>query len=175
VRQQVPREGQRIRHTDAISPSALAAGVFALLAGALIYLADRRPDSTIAFHSLSDALGISGNHARLFGSWGQNLPSFLHVLAFSLITGGIAQKNRTTQAGICLFWFLVNLIFELGQKYPDTALSLTGSLDGIPILKKTGSFFIQGTFDPLDILAFAAGALTAYALFLVMDKRSDRL
>lgn len=121
---------------------------------------------------MSVNLSVYGKTPHLFGVMGGNLPAFLHVFAFSLITAGVMKKSRPVHGRICLFWFCVNSLFELGQKYPDVINSaLPQGLSHHSLMGRTADFFNKGTFDSLDILAFATGALAAYALLTMMEKK----
>jgi len=150
----------------------LLTGLTALLMGALIYMTDRPPQTAWLVHALCGNLAVYGKLPPLFGALGNVLPAFLHVLAFSLITAGVMVQDKKTYAWITLFWFCVNALFELGQKFPDTVVPwIARGSSGSHLLARTTNFFSKGTFDPLDILAFAMGAFMAYALLIVMHKK----
>ncbi len=42
----------------------------------------------------------------------------------------------------------------------------------VPILDKTDSYFLQGTFDPWDLMAIAMGALAAYVAIQKTERQT---
>jgi hypothetical protein len=131
--------------------------------GVLVYLLDRPPGLT----ALPESITLFQPTARFFGALGQSLPEFAHVFAFSLLTIAFIGGGRRTAIAACSGWFLVDAAFELGQ-HPTIAprlAHLTPSwFEAIPILNRTDDFFRYGTFDPLDLLFVALGALAAYVV-----------
>lgn len=126
--------------------SALTAGASALLLGVLIYLSARATGSSPA------ALGwlppVPASWAPLLGP----LPSLLHAFAFTLLTTALLGPGRVSFAA--LLWAGIDTAFEIAQHtaFPDTGLR------------------VGGTFDPLDLLAIAAGAMLAY-LFVTRPRQ----
>ncbi len=51
----------------------------------------------------------------IFGPIGNNLPSFLHSFSFSLLTVLIIGFKKKWIIYSSVFWFIIELIFELGQ------------------------------------------------------------
>lgn len=137
----------------------ITTGIIVLFIGTFVYITDRPAESTVFINHYFNQFSFYNKVPDLFGQWGNNLPAFIHVFAFSLITAGVAGSKKTDYLKICFFWFFVNCIFELGQKYSDFAIKL------IPA-KSIHGFFINGTFDYLDIIAFATGAIIAYTLLI---------
>ena len=68
---------------------------------------------------------------------------------------------------ICLGWFIVDCVFELGQKF-DTWSSriIPDWFARIPFLENSENYFRKGTFDILDVVAIALGAAVAYFVIL---------
>ncbi|MDH3672702.1 MAG: hypothetical protein OES46_16345 [Gammaproteobacteria bacterium] len=136
-------------------------GVAVLATGALVYVVDRAPELSLVGST------VSFFHLKLtaFGAIGQNLPSFAHVFAFSLLTIALLGGGRRAAIAVCSGWLFVNAAFELGQ-HPTIATKLAHLtptwFEGIPILHRTNDFFLAGTFDAFDLVAMALGALTAY-------------
>jgi hypothetical protein len=146
-------------------------GVAALLAGALVYVVDRAPNETYFVYSTAVNISLHNTLPNIFGPIGNSLPTFIHVLAFALITAGVISCGRRGWLTICLGWFLVDAAFEIGQKYSAwTANHIPGSFSGIPILENTKTFFLRGTFDVHDFVAMAIGAITAYAVLTATMK-----
>ncbi|MBQ0736167.1 hypothetical protein [Aquimarina celericrescens] len=66
-------------------------GFLLLISGALIYIIDRPAGQTTWFPY---RYSISNSKLELFGTIGDNLPSFIHVVSFSLLTAGIITKKK---------------------------------------------------------------------------------
>ncbi len=142
-------------------------GMAGMFIGSLVYFIDRPPEMTyfisIFFeHNLFDIL------PPVFGTIGHNLPAFIHVFSFTLITAGILSCGRLGCLIVCSGWILINCAFEVGQKFNDWPASLVPDwFTGILFLENTRDYFLQGTFDYLDLAAVALGAITAYITLLV--------
>jgi hypothetical protein len=147
-------------------------GVIALFAGSLVYLVDRGPDSTYFVYSISNRISLHNIVPSLFGPIGQNLPSFIHVLSFSLITAGLLSCKSKGCLIVCVAWLFSDCVFELGQKFNEWFLKIIPDFSsGIPILENVKSFFLLGVFDVYDLVAMVIGAMTAYAVLLVTSER----
>jgi hypothetical protein len=137
--------------------------LIALGLGTLVYMLDRPPGTT----ALPESITLFQPTVKFFGALGQSLPAFAHVFAFSLLTIALVGGGRGVTIGACTSWFLVDTAFELGQ-YPAIATRLAHFVptwfETIPILNRTNHFFRYGTFDPLDLLSIALGALAAYVV-----------
>jgi hypothetical protein len=102
---------------------------------------------------------------------GQRLPAFLHVFSFTLITASFFAYSKTSYVAICAGWFLVDCCFELGQKYKAQAAQLVlDFFDKIPFLESTRNFFLLGTFDVFDIVAFSLGTAAAFWVLRATSK-----
>ena len=143
----------------------IAIGLGVLLVGTLVYLVDRPAEQSFLFH-----FSFYPFAPPLFGSLGRSFPTFAHVFAFSLLTVALIAPARRVCAVVCLGWFLVDAAFEVGQ-HPSVAQWVAGLIppwfQHIPILEKTEGYFVHGTFDPVDMLSIAVGAMVAY---LVIQK-----
>lgn len=147
-------------------------GMMALSVGLLVYLADRRPEQTYFLYRIGVTHALFGDIPSFFGSLGQNLPAFLHVFAFALITGGILACGKRGSLIVVLGWFATDVVFELGQRFPGWADVLAPQwFESLPILENVRAFFRAGTFDPCDLIAMAFGAMAAYSLLLVTMER----
>ncbi len=139
------------------------AGVFLLVLGAGVYLFDR-PWQQLAIAKL---IPLTLTPSPMFGALGGSLPSFAHVCAFALLTAALLGGGRRLNQAVCVGWFSVNVAFELGQHArlaEPVAKAVPAWFVHVPILDQTTTYFLSGTFDPLDILFAALGALTAYVL-----------
>jgi hypothetical protein len=162
----VPLEELLIRPIDTIPALPILIGLGTLTLGAMVYLTDRPPESAWLIDRLSGHVSLKGGGSPVFGILGENLPAFAHVFAFSLITAALLNTGGSGY-GACVFWFTINTLFELGQARPDILA---------PFLPpgRLIDYFTKGTFDILDILACAAGALAAAMVLMMLEKRSNR-
>ena len=151
-------------------------GLAVLFIGALIYLIDRPPDHTYFIYSSPINISLSNIIPNLFGFVGGSLPEFIHVFSFILITAGLIFCNKRGYLIICLSWFLVDSAFELGQTFNNLALKIIPDwFVGIPFLENTENYFLQGTFDFLDLAAIALGAVIAYVALLITGLGKRRI
>ena len=162
-----------IQTNKTINALPIAIGSGALAIGAMIYLTDRPATSVYFIRVLFRNLSFYRGAPSHFGTLGYNLPAFIHVFAFSLLSAGVMRSAYRHKALICLFWFLVDTLFELGQKFPDLAIRwIPDWFNRIPFLENTSNYFRYGTFDLWDIVTYGAGALAAYVCLMVLEKRS---
>lgn len=138
------------------------AGLAALLLGIPVYLLTRPAESVLFLQYLPDI------HFRIpFDAGGilYALPSFLHIYAFILLTASVVASSTHHLRLICLFWLVIELLFEIGQLHA-LALIITDhlpvSLSGSVWFEAIPNYFLQGTFDPLDIAGLLLGAMAAY-------------
>jgi len=125
-----------------------------LVSGLLVYVLVRDP-AHLAW------LPAMPSPAVAFADWSGPLPSFLHTLGFILLTAVVAGvRRRASLAIVSLAWVGVESLFEIGQ-HPLLAGALAA---GLPGLAGAGSYFTNGTFDPLDLLAVAVAGGLAWAL-----------
>jgi hypothetical protein len=137
----------------------LSMATCALMLGTLVYITDRDPSHAW----LIPNLGVWADEA-LFGALGRCLPSFVHPLAFGLITAACWPSNAGPRYAACAFWGAVNILFEIGQ-HPSVSpfwaeALLTGEAPG-PVLEPLARYFVAGTFDSGDVVASVLGSLTA--------------
>lgn len=148
-------------------------GMAALFLGCAVYIV-RSPGNVYCFipKYLSN-LQCPDNIAHIVRIVGGNLPDFIHPFAFILITAGlISIDKRKTYFYICLSWFLLESFFELGQHFKEIYTKFIPSwFDNVPILDHTKSYFLNGTFDVLDMLSIFAGTVVAFCVLLITSKR----
>lgn len=154
------------------SASLVAVASGALLLGVLVYLIDRS-GSSAAMIPRVDAL--AGRH--VFGAIGQWLPSFVHPLAFSLLTAAAQPARAAPRYGVCIAWGAVNVGFEVGQ-HAAIREHLAGALYDVlgrtPPVRWLASYFLHGTFDVGDMLAACLGALAAAAVLYLVRPRPEQ-
>ena len=149
-------------------------GVAVLVIGTFFYLVGRPPEQTYFVSITPVNISLYGTVPNLFGVVGDSLPSFVHVFSFILITAGMICCHRRGYLIICLCWFLVECAFELGQKFDAWCLGVMPDwFAGIPFLENIENYFLQGTFDVVDVIAILAGTSMAYFV-LVNTERSTR-
>jgi len=164
----------RITTLNKINWVQISIGVVGLVVGSLIYLIDRPPDQTYFIYSSPINISLSNIIPTLFASIGNSLPAFIHVFSFILITAGLIFCNKRGYFIICLSWFLVDCAFELGQKFNTWSSSIIPNwFTGIPFLENTENYFLQGTFDFIDLAAIALGTVIAYFAILTTSKRRE--
>ena len=99
----------------------------------------------------------------IFGPIGNNLPSFLHSFSFSLLTVLIIGFKKKWIIYSSVFWFIIELIFELGQMQiiANKLIALGLTPNGF-----LGRFFYYGKFDIMDVLASFIGVILSLLICL---------
>lgn len=149
----------------------IAAAVTALFIGVFVYLLDRQPESV---YFMPSWMALGDNKNSFFGSIVDQLPTFVHVYAFILLTMAVVSPTRKYALPICLFWFIIESLFELAQITVIAqwiAERVPEWFHGIPFLENTAAYFIRGTFDILDLCSIAAGTLAAYLTIIISTQR----
>ena len=139
--------------------SGVATGL--LLMGGIVYLVSRS-GSTVYF--LAGIFPEAVNYSISTGTIFNSIPSFFHIYAFILLTAVVLNPSRTGLVFICLGWMGIELFFEIGQ-HLFLAPYLTGWVPGwfadFPYLEVANTYFITGTFDPMDVLFILFGTAAA--------------
>ena len=153
-------------------PSVLyvALAVAALFLGLLVYWLDRRPEHV---YFLSHGFALAPREHSLFGVVGNFLPTFLHVYAFILLTGAVAGSSKARMVRICAAWFVIATLFEIAQLRavaPIIAAAVPAWFARVPVLDNTTAYFLNGTFDVLDLLSIALGTVAAYFTIAIAKK-----
>jgi hypothetical protein len=161
------------RRLPPVNKAQILAGAFSFTLGLFVYLLDRPAEGIYFLYRTSTAFSLHDALPGLFfGALGGSLPTFIHVFSFSLLTAGfLACKKRGSQI-VILSWLLVECAFEVGQEFVRISPDV---FQGVPILENIGNFFVNGTFDPLDLVAATAGAAAAYLFLLITMKGRYRL
>jgi len=154
-----------------INKTQIIIGFLGLFVGSVIYLIDRPPDQTYFIAQSPLTISLYKKIPNLFGIMGDSLPAFLHVFSFILLTAGLIFYSKRAYLIICPFWFLIDVAFEVGQKYYNvTSHIIPDWFEGIPFLENTKAYFLHGTFDFRDLAAIASGAIVAYFLISITGK-----
>lgn len=153
VRTIVGRQAATLLSYDWAVRAGIAAGL--LLTGAMIY-GVARP---------------GGVHGPLAGA----APTFLHVIALTLLCSAATSAARGPARAWCAFWAAVNALFEIGQ-HPQVAPRLAAALESrcgwLSACESTARYFVHGTFDPFDLLAAACGGGAACLVLEATRRRS---
>jgi hypothetical protein len=143
-----------------------ALGCSVLLLGTAEYICNRPPESS---HLGVIIKSISGNiplKIDVFGIFSGVLPDFAHAFSFSLFTLLLFPNAvRKMRIAICLFWLVIDVFFEIGQFFGQ---QISGIINIIlppnPAASFLKAYFVNGTYDPMDILAIGLGAGTAFLI-----------
>jgi hypothetical protein len=121
--------------TSARQPNRVVQGLAWLAAGILFYLI-ARPVVAIKFLPSAAGLlhGIPTVHSAVLGP----VPTFIHVVAFSLLSSSILGLSGKRLLLLCGAWALTDVVFE--------------------ILQHSALHAVRGTFDIADVFAAFAGA-----------------
>ena len=151
-------------------------GLSVLLLGTLVYVVDRPPYQTYFVYNNFVNISLHNTLPNLFGFIGNSLPSFIHTFSFILITAGLFQCQKRGYITICACWFLIDVTFELGQKFNSLFLKIIPSwFESIPLLENTKSYFFYGTFDFIDLFSITTGTVIAYFILLATNKSKNRM
>ncbi|MBW2055051.1 MAG: hypothetical protein JRI29_05045 [Deltaproteobacteria bacterium] len=154
-----------------INKRQLLIGMSSLIIGTLVYLVDRSPDQTYFVFSSPFNISLFKTLPIIFGFIGNNLPAFIHAFSFILITGALVSCRKRGYLIICLSWFFVDCVFELGQKFSSLPSKIIPDwFTGIPFLENTGNYFVHGTFDCFDLAAITMGTVIALFVLLFTNK-----
>jgi hypothetical protein len=149
------------------------AALSVLALGVLVYLVDRLPESV---YLLPVDWSLASGRERWFGAIGGQLPEFVHVYAFALLTAAVFAGSRKRAFLICTAWWVTDSLFELGQHpaiSPSIAAAMPHWVKGVPLLENIGPYFAYGTFDPLDLAAITVGAVAAYFTVVFYIREED--
>ena len=157
---------------NSINRIQILTGATVLFIGILVYLVDRPPDQTYFVDKSPVNISLYHILPGLFGIIGNSLPSFAHVFSFILITAGLIASKKRHFIIICFFWFLVDSVFELGQKFSTMFIKFIPDwFASIPFLENTGEYFVRGTFSFGDMAAIFIGTISAYFLLIITSER----
>ena len=146
-------------------------GIIGLSVGTLVYLLDREPEHIYFIYKHGIDLSLYNVLPNLFGPFGNSLPTFVHVFSFILITAGLIARSKRDYLVICLSWFVVDVLFEFGQKFKTwSVMMIPDWFSGIPYLENSKNYFLYGSFDLNDIGSIILGAVLAYIVLLITTK-----
>jgi glycopeptide antibiotics resistance protein len=162
------------RQANPINYLQVLLGILIFLVGALVYIIDRPPEYTYFFNHYKFIETLHNTIPAFFGPLGNHLPDFIHPLSFILITAGIVSCRKKGYRIICLSWFVIDCIFELGQKYSSLFVKAVPDwFSEIPFLEAFKNYFNRGTFDIYDIIAIFLGTGAAYLVLVLTIKKEN--
>lgn len=141
----------------------IAAGILLLLCGYGLYLAYRW-ESVTMLHTWPVSRILMGiiPQSAAHPQWGGWMPTFIYVLAFSLISAGILGGGARYRYAVPVFWTLAATLFEAGQYFHIPVRSIVpASWSDATLVRYLADYFRLGTFDPLDMAAGFGGMLAA--------------
>lgn len=141
-------------------------GMGALFLGALEYILSRPADTSYMGRLIGGYSEGLAFRFHIYGDLGGVLPDFIHPFSFALLTLALMPNApRSVRAMICLFWLLVDLMFEIGQCLGlQLGQFFTKLFPDCRALELFTDYFITGTFDYLDIMAICLGAMAAFII-----------
>ena len=140
--------------------------MYILNLGTGIYLIER-PQRSAYFIQILGINNLFSWYMPVIGSSSDNLPTFFHVCAFSLITGSFIRSNmKRTYLYVCISWITINIIFECFQTSIISEHIKAESLNIFKIYSKSS------TFDIIDIVFALLGGFISY-LILIFILRKD--
>lgn len=160
------------KKVNAVNIKQLIAGFATLLLGLSLYLLDRRPDQVFFIYTFGLPSLYNPEHSKIFGALSSNLPSFLHVCSFSLLTCALLPSQSKKKFVIaCMSWAGVNIMFEIGQLITtSTLLNIPHYFTKNKIFMHVFSYLQYGTFDFIDIIFAMLGSLIAYCILIITLK-----
>ncbi len=136
-------------------------GFLSLTIGVALYSTARPPQSTYFLPEQLSFYQYLPSYLKLLVG---NLPSFIHVFAFSLLTLAVIKSSSKHVIIVCLSWIGINFLFEASQ-HPQISSKLSNQLDNIHLHPVTliQRYAEHGTFDVGDFIFASFGGFAAYA------------
>lgn len=154
-----------------INKKQLIIGILFLLAGTMEYLVARPIGSTYFLYKFKVIQSFFHHMPNLYGKVGIFAPEFFHPLALSLISMALFSTRKARMV-ICIAWFTVDSMFELGQKYGTQLLEWSPKwFETVPILENLENFLVNGRFDIYDLMAISLGSLSAFFIGELTSKK----
>ena len=146
-------------------------GLIFLFAGSLEYFTSRSWETVYFLSKFSFLEKYFHKMPDIFGSFGGNAPEFFHVLAFSLLTYSVISQNRKNLIIVCISWFAIDSLFEIGQKYSAFFHeSLAEKFPDNSLITVFDDYFRNGSYDHFDLLATLFGSLIFIFLAEITSK-----
>lgn len=160
---------------EGVNIQQLIIGFCVLLLGVLFYYLFRSAEHTYFLKFLGNNHHLKDFLHPLFAIIGNSLPTFIHVFAFTLMTASIVTKQKSGYVTVCLAWFSVDVLFEIGQGLDEMIIQIIPDwFSNFLFLENTRSYFLKGRFDYFDLLSIALGSLIAYNVLLKTREMKGR-
>jgi hypothetical protein len=152
----------------------LLIGLILLVLGTLFYYFFRSAEHTYFLKFLDSNPHLNNLLPSLFVSFGNSIPTFIHVFAFTLMTAGLIAKNKRGYLIVCLIWFTIDVLFEIGQGLDKLLVPIIPNFfSDVFLLENTRNYFVHGRFDYLDLFSIVVGSVAAY-FFLIKTRKKRR-
>ena len=156
---------------EGVNTRQLFIGLNVLILGALFYYFFRSAEHTYFLKFLRINPHLKYFLPPMFVTLGNSLPTFTHVFAFTLMTAGLITNREKGYTIVCLTWFLIDVLFELGQGLDNIIIQFIPDwFSNFLFLENTRSYFLHGQLDYLDIVSIAFGSLAAYIILINTSK-----
>lgn len=138
----------------------LAIAFLALFSGYLVYFVGR-PGAAI--YAIPAALETWVNVIPVFVEFSGPLPGFFHTYAFILLTFVVLGIYSRAYLYVSIaVWVCLEAVFEFAQ-HPMLNNAIASFVptwfENIPLLELTESYFLLGTFHPMDLVAIFLAAI----------------
>ena len=154
----------------------LIVAVCALFLGTMEYVLSRPAHSSGLGTAILGAAGDVPWKVSIFGFLGGVIPEFIHPFSFALITMAVYPRADQKSRGIiCVFWLVVEVLFELGQAFGHQISQFLGNtLPYGGIIRLLQNYFARGTYDHLDILAICLGIASAFVIGEILTRKEGK-
>ena len=156
---------------EGVNTRQLFIGLNVLVLGVLFYYFFRSAEHTYFLKFLGINPHLKYFLPPVFVTLGNSLPTFTHVIAFTLMTAGFIASQKKGYAIVCLTWFAIDILFELGQGLDNMMIQIIPDwFSDFLFLENARNYFLHGRFDYFDLLSIALGSLAAYFLLIITSK-----
>jgi hypothetical protein len=159
-----------MRSGDSLNKVQLINGLLFLFIGIAIYSLVRGYTLT----DLPEAWMVHGLLPYGITQLTHQLPTFKHLIAFSLFIAALLGGRRRSAALVYLFWLFVETVFQVeqlpivsGWQIPQVA----HWEKNFWLLNCASDYFLSGTFDALDIVVAVVAVLLGYRLTNITQAR----
>jgi len=146
----------------------LLIGLTILVLGTLFYYFCRSVEQTYFLKFLAVNPHNTKFLSPIFVTLANSLPTFIHPLAFIVMTAALVAGQKRGYTVVCLAWFTIDVLFELGQGFGDVMIAIIPDwFSSVLFLENAHDYFLHGRFDYLDLLSIALGSAAAYMLLII--------
>jgi hypothetical protein len=150
-------------------------GFTTLIIGTLFYFVGRAEGSSYLQRKLAQIDRLFQHLPNLFGPLGGSFPEFVHPFAFSLIAMGLISRTKKSRLLICVIFFCMNMLFEIGQKYGShIGEYIPNWFNEMFLIENTKNYFVSGTFAIADLVAIFLGSTLAFFVAELTLRKEER-